>query len=702
MNDRYNQMNQSQPQMNSSLVSYSPLTNPIIDSGMDRIRNQNLFPMQDPQRYFNQEHQRLRERLIQEILKSRQPIVNDNQQQSKSSQFFHESKEHGKWSTTKDLLEARKAEEMAKTLDKQIREETNRVELLIKQKQREDNLRKLHQDLYGQPSTDSGSSQQLVTELETSTIPKQDASRRKVPSSFLKKKDKNDSKRLLIEDKNLRIPLPSHGKLETSKGYDANTLMPTIPKAGPSVDIVDLTDDADTEIENIVTVLDVVLPHPSSPVNEPVSPPIIAQIITKDEENKVQLSLLLEAIDMESLERSPQVWEETPTITVDNNELVKMDESLPYENIQKSYSYSKESVESILSTLKQNKELYKIESSEDINDMIPHLPSEPIWDSSVDSGDNLNEHMLLPIIKVYSAATVAEPTDIRVQPVIPTTDSNPAPPSETWWPKTAIASSERNFKIIPYNSKRWDGDVSLPHFVLSNERHEALTKDVEPGVIEKLPYCRLAAGKSSNPLEPTLHLYCVQVTTMFCTNPMLCCSECYTWRHAECGGHYAHTFLSSIIPSDQTKNLKPICDRCFTEQKLLVHYPDATKRLRKQRIDHLRREQMTSAVMNEVMNSSVFKQPIGNVSDGNRSSYVRNIEKRYEKVIKHWNDMVDVIGALPNTVKSKTDVNEREYNRLLKFFEDAGKLLQYSHNGSTFYVMFYYCFLKIIIIVYSS
>ncbi len=193
-------MSQTQSQINASVPSFSQFSNLMLDADNNRIiPSQNFLPAQDSQLYFNQEHQRLRDRLIQEILESKQPNA-AIQQQMNSSQLFQDNKDYGNFKSTaqkKNSLDARNTEEMTRSTDKQIREEANRMELFVKQKRREEELRRLHQDLYGQESPERDFSQQSFSQ------PEKNAKKRKIgPPKAVLSRRKNSTSSTNAIDKN--------------------------------------------------------------------------------------------------------------------------------------------------------------------------------------------------------------------------------------------------------------------------------------------------------------------------------------------------------------------------------------------------------------------------------------------------------------------------------------------------------------------
>jgi hypothetical protein len=144
-----------------------------------------------------------------------------------------------------------------------------------------------------------------------------------------------------------------------------------------------------------------------------------------------------------------------------------------------------------------------------------------------------------------------------------------------------------------------------------------LANEVEPGLLEKVPHCRIHRMKTRLLKGATIpdHAFCWQVTESYCTDIMVCCVICSTWRHAGCGGHYQPFSVRESIETDTP--IVPICDRCHAEQVLLKDFPEGKARLERQRIEQLRRGLSTSAVIRQasfVKHGGTYKWPLGSVS----------------------------------------------------------------------------------------
>ena len=130
-------------------------------------------------------------------------------------------------------------------------------------------------------------------------------------------------------------------------------------------------------------------------------------------------------------------------------------------------------------------------------------------------------------------------------------------------------------------------------------------------------------------------VYCWQVTEMYPTEIMVCCSKCGTWRHAACGGHHDNF---SVRKQTQA-SFVPVCDLCYEEEKILCDYPNAQKRLDRQRMEQIRRGLATTAVMRHASfskHSGTYKWPLGRVSVTHITGHSRSVHARHEKAEKQW------------------------------------------------------------------
>ncbi|KAL3944175.1 MAG: hypothetical protein SGBAC_001732 [Bacillariaceae sp.] len=251
-------------------------------------------------------------------------------------------------------------------------------------------------------------------------------------------------------------------------------------------------------------------------------------------------------------------------------------------------------------------------------------------------------------------------------------------PIDTWWPSTNSVQRERKMSGEMAPSTRYEGSEEVlgkeSQFRVDVDRcRDALAQAVTPGILEKIPHCRvhrMNMMKKKNPMAPEL-CHCFQVTELYPNEHMLCCSICGTWRHAACGGHHKPMSIRESMDTAFT----PTCDRCHEEQKLLKNYPLARKRIDRQRTEQIRRGLATSAAMRQASFSKhggTYKWPLGSVSSTHIGGHTRSVHSRHDKAEKQWMDMATRLGN-NSGVKSKNRVKYRtkELERLLVSVEDA-------------------------------
>lgn len=251
-------------------------------------------------------------------------------------------------------------------------------------------------------------------------------------------------------------------------------------------------------------------------------------------------------------------------------------------------------------------------------------------------------------------------------------------PIDPWWPTTT--SIKREKKSVGESS--YD-DISNENSEIFGFEHrfcanvnkvkEKLKDDVEPGVLEKLPHCRIhrmAMKKRKNSSAPEL-VYCTQVTELYPNETMVCCSRCGTWRHAACGGHYKEYSTRDSIETP----FETVCDRCYAEENLLKDYPIAKKRIDRQRCEQIRRGLTTSAAMRQhsfSKHGGTYKWPLGSVSATHIGGHTRSVHSRHDKAEKQWTDMATKLGrGYGHRPKEKVKVRTKELERLLISIEDA-------------------------------
>jgi hypothetical protein len=251
-------------------------------------------------------------------------------------------------------------------------------------------------------------------------------------------------------------------------------------------------------------------------------------------------------------------------------------------------------------------------------------------------------------------------------------------PIDTWWPSVSgmkkelrnagETSDEDNFEETPsQNGEHTCFRANEPKI------RRRLSNSVEPGVLEKLPHCkihRVRTKRKKNSTAPEL-VYCTQVTELYPNDIMVNCSKCGTWRHAACGGHY-------MPYSNRQNTVKPfvaICDFCTEEEPLLREYPIGERRLERQRMEHLRRGLATSAVMRHASFSKhggTYKWPLGSVSATHIGGHTRSVHVRHDKAEKQWTDMTSRLGrGYGYRQKERVRSRTKEFERLLVSIEDA-------------------------------
>jgi len=249
-------------------------------------------------------------------------------------------------------------------------------------------------------------------------------------------------------------------------------------------------------------------------------------------------------------------------------------------------------------------------------------------------------------------------------------------PIDPWWPTTTSIKRER--KALGQSTQVDDtdcqklGDEYQFHGNVEKIK-DNLKSNVEPGVLEKIPHCRvhrMAMKKRKNSSAPEL-VYCTQVTELYPNDIMVCCSRCGTWRHTGCGGHYKQYSVREAIE----KPFVPICDRCHAEEKILDENPVARNRLNRQRCEQLRRGLSTSAAMRQhsfSKHGGTYKWPLGSVSATHIGGHTRSVHSRHDKAEKQWTDMATKLGrGYGHRPKEKVKVRTKEFERLLISIEDA-------------------------------
>mmetsp|Transcript_34180 Transcript_34180/g.75193 ORF Transcript_34180/g.75193 Transcript_34180/m.75193 type:complete len:692 (-) Transcript_34180:10-2085(-) len=189
----------------------------------------------------------------------------------------------------------------------------------------------------------------------------------------------------------------------------------------------------------------------------------------------------------------------------------------------------------------------------------------------------------------------------KIQPVIYSSSA-----VDTWWPANAAVRKERKSQNKGIKDEEEDkadpekeGLVKVSTNTIRAIRSR-LENDIEPGVLQKLPHCKLHRFETRKEtkrghVRHSDPMFCFQVTESHCTSAMLCCSICSTWRHAQCGGHYKR--YAPKHSSD--KPFRPICDRCYEDSEIIKDFPEAQGRISRQRNEHLRRSLASASVMRQ-------------------------------------------------------------------------------------------------------
>lgn len=269
------------------------------------------------------------------------------------------------------------------------------------------------------------------------------------------------------------------------------------------------------------------------------------------------------------------------------------------------------------------------------------------------------------------------------------------PGKDSWWPSNDSIREERQQN----RNTRFDEDTDAEIDTVEDSETrlrlvragvkavEQRMKSKEPGVLEKLPHCKLyddfCAEKKQDDFTP---LFCCQTTEIFPFDVMVCCSVCSTWRHAQCGGHYKH-YTAECVDSSCIEFV-PLCDQCFIEKQLIKNNPSGAKYVVQQRTDHLRRCNATNAVMRQFFfakHSRQCKWPLGSVPISQFSGHIRNVQARHEKAEKQWKEMTARLGSKNNMTPSERQrARTKELERLLVCIEDAGKSVTVTELSSTF------------------
>eukprot|EP00521_Asterionellopsis_glacialis_P012197 CAMPEP_0195306546 /NCGR_PEP_ID=MMETSP0707-20130614/37253_1 /TAXON_ID=33640 /ORGANISM="Asterionellopsis glacialis, Strain CCMP134" /LENGTH=789 /DNA_ID=CAMNT_0040370765 /DNA_START=30 /DNA_END=2400 /DNA_ORIENTATION=- len=321
---------------------------------------------------------------------------------------------------------------------------------------------------------------------------------------------------------------------------------------------------------------------------------------------------------------------------------------------------------------------------------LPRLPNEPEYevsakeDSKKDiSPDKSSTNESHKRRSDFASGSSSKPTTKRLsnEEIYPF-------PLDTWWPSNSTIRREKHVKGEAHHDEETADEP-----VLANEEslfrgdlqsiRKRLQKSVDPGVLEKLPHCKLhqlrhkhqKGGKAEPPV------FCFQVTETTCNDVMVCCSICSSWRHAACGGHYKPYTIQDQL--DSKEPFTPICDRCHEEEQLIREFPKAEARIDRQRNEQLRRALITSSVIRQASFSKhggTYKWPLGSVSATHIGGHTRSVHSRHDKAERQWAEMAVRLGrGLGYRPKERVKVRTRELERLLVSVEDSEGIMD-RHN----------------------
>eukprot|EP00934_Nitzschia_sp_Nitz4_P008456 Nitzschia sp. Nitz4//scaffold81_size91200//51716//54214//NITZ4_004988-RA/size91200-snap-gene-0.31-mRNA-1//-1//CDS//3329558716//8446//frame0 len=250
-------------------------------------------------------------------------------------------------------------------------------------------------------------------------------------------------------------------------------------------------------------------------------------------------------------------------------------------------------------------------------------------------------------------------------------------PVDTWWPSVAAIRKERKAAGVPLDEDDFedsdDPQYDGPFRANVPKIKERLANMAAPGVLEKVPHCRIhqmCLKKKKNPSSPEL-VYCFQVTELYPNDVMVCCSQCGTWRHAACGGHHKPYSVRECIDTPFTA----VCDRCHQEESFLRDDPVVKKRIDRQRTEQIRRGLASSAVMRHASFSKhggTYKWPLGSVSATHIGGHTRSVHHRHDKAEKQWMEMIQRLSRNGDKrSKDRMRTRTKELEKLLVSIEDA-------------------------------
>lgn len=279
---------------------------------------------------------------------------------------------------------------------------------------------------------------------------------------------------------------------------------------------------------------------------------------------------------------------------------------------------------------------------------------------------------------------IDEPLTTRGTPIVQNTGKKKVivqgptdfPSVDTWYPSETGVRRERRSDGETTDEDQFEDSSSPAGSVFkANEPkiRERLATLEEPGLVEKLPHCRLhrVRSKQQNQMGNPEHLFCWQVADLYPDEVMVCCSRCSTWRHAACGGH----FCSFSSRQNSREPFVAVCEACHEEEKYLAENPIGASRVERQRTELTRRALATNAVMRQASfakHSTTYKWPLGSVPTTHFTGHSRSIQARYDKAEKQWSDMSSRLGrGVGYRPKERVKCRTKELERLLTSVEDA-------------------------------
>ena len=248
-------------------------------------------------------------------------------------------------------------------------------------------------------------------------------------------------------------------------------------------------------------------------------------------------------------------------------------------------------------------------------------------------------------------------------------------PVDPWYPAMNSRKRERRQQGETSDEDDFEEDKELlkkTHLRANPKKiRSCLASEMEPGVLEKLPHCRLHRMRTKYTTVSEL-LFCFQVTESYPNDLMVNCSRCGTWRHAACGGHCKPISAREAA----SEAFVAICENCHAEEKYLEENPRGKHFLERQRIEHVRRGLASSAVMRQMAfmkHGGNYKWPLGSVSATHVGGHIRSVQGRHDKSEKQWGDLASRLSRRfgCSSAKERSRARTKELERLLVCVEDA-------------------------------